>query len=163
MTQNQSEQISRLADFEYNYKFRFHERWSLSAATSNRAYFNEQKRCFFRKANVRSDLNYSHNAAYNGAIARILESVQVNFLSWPGMGSEVVFEPWEGRNDGESYLRAVYMGTVLTTTDPLVKTDILPLRDFVGYTESMIGKETYMLVNYCGSKKNVSSEFPELA
>ncbi|KAG7877276.1 hypothetical protein KL938_004032 [Ogataea parapolymorpha] len=125
MTQDQAEQIFRLGDFEYNYKFWIHENSTLYAATSYGAYFNELKHRLLEKANGRSSLKYSHNVAHDGSIARILGFLQVDYLRWPGMGSEVVFELYEGLNDGEWYLRALYMGRILTTTGPLVETDMI--------------------------------------
>ncbi|KAG7750159.1 hypothetical protein KL912_000719 [Ogataea haglerorum] len=149
MTQDQAEQIFRLGDFEYNYQFRIHENSTLYAATSYGAYFNELKHRLLQKTDGSSSLKYSHNVAHDGSIARILGFLQIDYLRWPGMGSEIVFELYEGLKDGKWYLRTLYMGRVLTTTGPLGEIDMIPLRDYVDYIESMIGKDAEVLVDYC--------------
>ncbi|KAG7842914.1 hypothetical protein KL942_000010 [Ogataea angusta] len=149
MTQVQAEQIFRLGDFEYNYKYRIHENSTLYAATSYGAYFNELKHRLLEKTTGATSLKYSHNVAHDGSIARILGFLQIDYLRWPGMGSEVVLELYQGLKDGEWYLRALYMGRILTTTGPLGEIDMIPLHDFISYIESMIGKDAEVLVDYC--------------
>ncbi|KAH3663968.1 hypothetical protein OGAPHI_004682 [Ogataea philodendri] len=151
MTEDQAEQIFRLGDYEYNYTWRINENSTLYAATDYGAYFNELKHRLVDKTTGASALKYSHNVIHDGSISGMLGFLQINYLRWPGMGSEVVFELYEGLKDSKWYVRTLYGGQVLETTGPLGTIDMIPLEKLVDYIESMIGENAETLVDYCTS------------
>ncbi|ODV84096.1 hypothetical protein CANARDRAFT_201928 [[Candida] arabinofermentans NRRL YB-2248] len=149
MSQEDAEQITRLGDWEYNYMWRMNENSTLYAATHYGAYFSELRERLSEKVTGSSKLKYSHNVAHDGSLSSILSFLQIDYLRWPGMGAEISFELYYGKEDSTWYLRILYLGKVLDTTGPLGSVDMIKLDDFISYINSMIGSNNEILIDYC--------------
>ena len=65
-----------------------------------------------------SGIRYRHNIAHDGSISRLLSILQIEKMVWPGMGSEVVFELYKSKVDQQYYIRVLWGGQVLKSSDP---------------------------------------------
>lgn len=83
-------------------------------------------------------------------MAAVLGLLQFAKPMWPGMGSEVVFELWRGKEPelGRHFVRVLWSGQPLETNTPLGTLDMVPLPDFLGYLENTVPPD---LVAACAS------------
>jgi hypothetical protein len=92
-------------------------------------------------------LRYMHNIAHDGSVSPVLGFLQVDTMFWPGMGSEIVFELYKksvqntnnAQDASDWFIRVLWLGQPLATSTPLGTLDVIPLEDFLGYIEDMIG------------------------
>lgn len=103
-----------------------------------------------------------HNVAHDGSISRLLSALQVDVMVWPGLGSEIVFELFREKANKEMvdeqgsalsayYVRVLWSGRALQTAAPeLGKVDMLPLEDFLGYVDGLVGVRASKIKEMCG-------------
>lgn len=77
--------------------------------------------------------------AHDGSVSPVLGVLQMAYPSWPGMGSEVVFELW--RKGGKPLVRVLFSGQPLDTSTPLGTLDMVPLDRLDGYLDSIIPRD----------------------
>ncbi|GME70592.1 unnamed protein product [Ambrosiozyma monospora] len=97
---------------------------------------------------------YFHNVAHDGSVSAILSFLNINFMRWPGMGSEVVFELYSSESDNNKlnwFIRVLHSSTIIESNSPLGKLDMIPLNDFVTYIEKMVGADGELVYKYCTS------------
>ncbi|KAL3425460.1 hypothetical protein PVAG01_02251 [Phlyctema vagabunda] len=92
VTQDVANEVYRLGNWEYSYRYRDDPR-SLAASTASFGVWIGELTTHIREfINGKSDVIYRHNVAHDGSMSRLLSILQLDVMVWPGMGSEVVFE-----------------------------------------------------------------------
>lgn len=70
-------------------------------------------------------------------------------MVWPGMGAEVVFELYGESGEGCRYVRALWGGRVLRSSNSgLGEMDMMPLGTLLAYFDGLIGNKAEKVV--CG-------------
>jgi acid phosphatase len=95
-------------------------------------------------------MKYSHNVAHDGSVSRLLAILQIDVMVWPGMGSEVVFEVWKKGFESKRYLRVLWGGKVLNSSNPLFGSmDLIDLDVFFTYIDGLVGKGAVKVPSLC--------------
>lgn len=137
VSEAQALQVFQLGDFEYHYFYRKSSRSTLYS-TSRYGVFLMQLQSHLEQAKKGdSSILYRHNIAHDGSISPLLGALQIDYLRWPGMGAEVVFELFKKLSD--YYIRVLYGGQPLTTTGPLGVLDMVRYDDFMDYLYALVG------------------------
>jgi 2-phosphoxylose phosphatase len=98
----------------------------------------------------RGKVVYRHNVAHDGSLALLLSILQVDVMVWPGMGSEVVFEVWRGKDGGDWYLRVLWGGKVLRSSSPqLGVMDMVPIHGVLRYFDGLVGVGASGVLAFC--------------
>jgi 2-phosphoxylose phosphatase len=152
--------VYRLGQWEYSFLYRGSDDAFRASVASFGAWFAELA------ANIRYALQggrvkYRHNVAHDGSLARLLGVLQADFMVWPGMGAEVVFEMYrrkdtegsdgsDGGKSGQYALRVLWGATILTSASPtLGEMDMLSLDVFLGYIDGLVGVNGSKLLALC--------------
>ncbi|KAK9381864.1 histidine phosphatase superfamily [Kockiozyma suomiensis] len=149
ITQEQAEQVFRLGDYEYNYIFRQAQNATLYSATHYGAFLSELIAHLKGKISGTISTVYRHNIAHDGSIAPLLGALQIDYLRWPGMGSEVVFELWRKNNSHAYAVRVLYSGKPLSTQTPLGVLDMVDADEFIAYLEGLVGVDGSKVREFC--------------
>lgn len=101
-----------------------------------------------------TDIIYYHNVAHDGSVSRLLALLQVDVMVWPGMGSEVIFEVYEGPVSTSSfsghYMRVLWGGQVLRSSSPMLGLmDLVPLDTVLAYFDGLVGVNASLIVGKC--------------
>ncbi|KAF3070584.1 hypothetical protein GL218_00896 [Daldinia childiae] len=118
---------------------------------------------------------YFHNIAHDGSVSRLLSILQIDVMVWPGMGSEVVFELYEGKRngtasrnsskksnlgagqrqskgtyDGKFFVRVLFGGKPLRSSNPsLGLLDMVPAEALLAYFDGLVGTDASLVVGKC--------------
>ncbi|KAF3990179.1 hypothetical protein FT663_02190 [Candidozyma haemuli var. vulneris] len=136
ITEKQAEQVFRLGDHEYNYQYREAPQSTLYSVAKYGIFLQKVLQHLNEAASGSSEVIYRHNIAHDGSISPLLGALQIDYLRWPGMGAEVVFELW--KKEGQDFVRVLYGGQPLVTSTPLGTLDLVPLEEFANYLESFL-------------------------
>ncbi|KAK9449671.1 histidine phosphatase superfamily [Limtongia smithiae] len=151
ITEADAEQVFRIGDYEYNYIFRQAANSTLYSATHYGAFIAEIQSRIKGKIAGSEPTIYRHNIGHDGSVSPLLGALQVQYLRWPGMGSEVIFELWRKENVGGYYIRVLYGGQPVVTNTPMGTLDMIPVETFLEYTESLVGENGELVYQYCTS------------
>jgi hypothetical protein len=150
ITQSQANEVFRLGEYEYNYLYRSAGPQTLEYARRSYGIWIAELADHFRAAQNRSDpIIYRHDVAHDGSIARLLAILQIQEMVWPGMGSEVVFEVYEKRN--EWFVRILWGGQVLKSSSPTLgnQVDMVPLGSLLAYFDGLVGRGAVLVPGLC--------------
>ncbi|RCI14357.1 hypothetical protein L249_6007 [Ophiocordyceps polyrhachis-furcata BCC 54312] len=92
VSQEVADAVFRIGHWEYNHIYRDHPSSLLASAASFGSWIGELTTNLRDSMNGSSKIVYSHNVAHDGSIARLLSILQFEYMRWPGMGAEIVFE-----------------------------------------------------------------------
>lgn len=97
-----------------------------------------------------SPLLYRHNVAHDGSLSRLLSVLQIDQMVWPGMGSEVAFELYSRQADGCWYIRVLWKGQPLRSSNPsLGLLDLIPVANLLKYIDGLVGVNASKVPNLC--------------
>lgn len=152
VSQQQADTVYRLGQYEYSFIYRDSPQSLQASAASYGVWLAELAQNIRDKVSGKNPLIYRHNVAHDGSVSRLLSILQVDVMVWVGMGSEVVFEIYsKGRGD-KKYVRILWGGQVLTSSNPtLGKVDMLDLDVFLGYIDGLVGTRGSKIVDLCRS------------
>ncbi|KAL7779565.1 hypothetical protein CFE70_009069 [Pyrenophora teres f. teres 0-1] len=154
VSQPQADAVYRLGQYEYSFIYR-DSPLSLRAALASYGVFMAELADNFRAAVAgTSHVLYRHNVAHDGSLARLLSILQVEQMVWVGMGSEVVFEMYKNTIGGKYFLRILWGGQVLRSSNPSLgvrdgAVDMLDLDVFLAYVDGLVGYRASKVVGLC--------------
>ena len=71
-------------------------------------------------------------------------------MVWPGMGSEVVFELYQKKVDQRYYIRVLWGGQVLKSSNPTLGVlDMLQVEILVAYFDGLVGQRAEKIASLC--------------
>ena len=152
VTQAQADAVYRLGQYEYSFLYRDAPQ-SLRAAVGSYGVFLAELAQHVRDAAAGSSpVVYRHNVAHDGSVSRLLSILQVEQMVWVGMGSEVVFEVYRRKEGAKRYLRILWGGQVLRSSNPsLGRVDMFDVDVFLAYVDGLVGKRAEKVVRFCKS------------
>lgn len=167
VTEEMANGVYRLGQWEYSQMYRDAPE-SLALCGSSFGVWIAELSSHIRGAmDGTSDTLYFHNVAHDGSVSRILSILQVDEMVWPGMGAEVLFElykkrhdhpvpeptaPPPGSSDGGFYVRVLFNGRVFKSSSPVLGSmDMVPVETFLGYLESLSGRDAREVMSKCNS------------
>jgi hypothetical protein len=152
VTQAQADTVYRLGQYEYSFLYRDAPQ-SLRASVGSYGVFLAELAQHIRDAVAgKSPVIYRHNVAHDGSVSRLLSILQIEQMVWVGMGSEVVFEVYRKKEGEKRYLRILWGGQVLRSSNPsLGKVDMLDVDVFLAYVDGLVGKRADKVVSFCKS------------
>lgn len=153
--------VLRLGQWEYSYMYRDAPS-SLAASTALYGvwigelsqHLREQMALLTRDpqgtSSTPSRVLYRHNVAHDGSLSKLLSTLQVRQMVWPGMGAEIVFELYRRVGRDEFFLRVLWGGQVLTSSNPDFATfDLVPVDRVVHYFDSLAGMKGRSVPGLC--------------
>jgi acid phosphatase len=146
--------VYRLGQYEYSFVHRDSPLSLRAAAASYGVWLAELAQHIRDAISAASPVVYRHNVAHDGSVARLLSLLQVEQMVWVGMGSEVVFEIYakkgHGRRAAERYLRILWGGQVLRSSNPsLGVVDMLDVEVFLAYVDGLVGRRAGSVLGLC--------------
>jgi hypothetical protein len=150
ITQSQANSVFRLGEYEYNFLYRSAGPQTLEYARRSYGIWIAELADHFRAAQKGTDgVIYRHDVAHDGSIARLLAILQIQEMVWPGMGSEVVFEVYEKRD--EWFVRILWGGQVLKSSSPTLgnQVDMVPLDSLLAYFDGLVGRGASLVPGLC--------------
>ncbi|KAF2132076.1 histidine acid phosphatase-like protein [Dothidotthia symphoricarpi CBS 119687] len=150
ITQDQADTVYRLGQYEYSFIHRDAPQ-SLQAAVGSYGVFLAELAQNIRDAiSGKGPVRYRHNVAHDGSVSRLLSILQVEQMVWVGMGAEIVFEVYMQKDNMKNYLRILWGGQVLRSSNPsLGEVDMLDLEVFLGYVDGLVGWRAQKVVEFC--------------
>jgi 2-phosphoxylose phosphatase len=159
ITQEQANTVYRLGQWEYSQMYRDAPN-SLAASVGTYGVWIAELASHLRAVVAgQSETIWYHNVAHDGSVSRVLSLLQVDEMVWPGMGSEVVFELYEGSNNGTSgyatsdsgfYVRVLFGGSTLRSSNPsLGLIDMLPVETLLAYFDGLVGQNATLVMSHC--------------
>ena len=162
VTRAMADEVFRLGQYEYSYLYRDagartleysagsygiwvaelaqHLRWAMDA-TADSARTGDR---------TSSGIRYRHNVAHDGSVSHVLSILQVERMVWPGMGSEVVFELYQRKVDRQYYVRVLWGGQVLRSSNPTLGVlDMLPVEILFAYLDGLVGPRAKKIPSMC--------------
>lgn len=139
ITENEAFQVFRLGDYEYNYLYRVSPNSTYYSVARYGPWLVTLKDRLLNAVSGNSVVKYRHNIAHDGSLSPLLGALQIEYLRWPGMGAEVVFELWKKPTDGTQYVRILYGGQPLRTSGPLGTADMISYEQFDAFLDSLVG------------------------
>lgn len=161
VTMTQAEEVFRLGEWEYSYTYRDNEN-SLPASVASYGVWIAELAQNLRHAVDPAAYNasvpgqegvkYRHNVAHDGSVSRLLSILQVEKMVWPGMGSEVVFELYKRKTDGRFFVRVLWGGQVLVSSNPsLGRMDMLSVDTLLAYFDGLVGMGAAKVPGLCSA------------
>lgn len=93
---------------------------------------------------------YRHNVAHDGSVSSLLSILQIEEMVWPGMGAEVLFELYAKAKGGGWFVRVLWGGQVLRSSNPTLGTmDMVPLERLLAYFDGLVGKQANLIPGKC--------------
>ncbi|RDW82422.1 histidine acid phosphatase-2 [Coleophoma cylindrospora] len=168
VTQSIANEVYRMGNWEYSYKYRDDSRSLAASATSYGVWVGELTTHIRDFISGKSNVIWRHNVAHDGSISRLLSVLQIDVMVWPGMGSEVVFELYKKDNatttatapaapsnstaSGSSgyFIRVLWAGQVLRSSNPsLGLMDMVPLETVLAYFDGLVGVGANLVHGKC--------------
>lgn len=161
VTQEMADEVFRLGQYEYSYLYRDagartleytigrYGIWFAELAQNLRdAMHTTNSESTSNKAS--SSIKYRHNIAHDGSLSYILSILQAETMVWPGMGSEVVFELYKSKMDQQYYIRVLWGGQVLKSTNPTLGVlDMLQVDILTAYLDGLVGLRGKKIPSLC--------------
>ena len=149
ITQTEADQVFRLGEYEYDFQYRS-ANWTFQAAVAHYGVFVAELASNIRAAGA-SPVKYRHNVAHDGSISSLLSILQLDVMVWPGMGAEVVFEVFSKAGTQERYLRILWGGKVLRSSNPMLGlVDMVPVDTVLAYFDGLVGRGAALVPGLCG-------------
>ena len=151
VTQDIADTVYRLGQYEYSYTYRDVPESLPAAVGSYGIWVAELVQNMRDRVNGTSSVIYRHNIAHDGSVSRLLAILQIDVMFWPGMGSEVVFEMYKRSADGKRFVRVLFGGQVMRSSNPgLGLLDMLDVDVLLAYFDGLVGTGASKVVSYCG-------------
>ena len=154
ITQADADEVFRLGEGEYSWQYRGSGHVGLVASAASFGVWLEELAQHLRRArDGMSGAVYRHNVAHDGSLARLLSVLQVDYMVWPGMGAEVVFEMYSGVGARDQwYVRVLWGGQVLRSSNPsLGRMHMVPLETLLAYFDGLAGRDASFVRMKCSS------------
>ncbi|ELR03874.1 hypothetical protein VC83_06065 [Pseudogymnoascus destructans] len=162
VTQEMAEKVFRLGQYEYSYLYRdagartleyaaaSYGIWIAELAQNLRDAMHATDSASTDNKKTRSGMKYRHNVAHDGSVSRLLSILQIEKMVWPGMGSEVVFELYKSKKDQQYYVRVLWGGQVLKSSNPTLGVlDMLQAEVLVAYFDGLVGQGAKKIPSLC--------------
>ncbi|VBB73008.1 Putative protein of unknown function [Podospora comata] len=164
VTQAMADAVFRLGQYEYSYLYRdagartlkysvgTYGIWIAELAQNLRhaIYATEESASTGSDRTTNSGMRYRHNIAHDGSISYILSILQVEEMVWPGMGSEVVFELYKKKVDQQYYIRVLWGGQVMKSSNPTLGVlDMLEVEILLTYFDGLVGQGAEKIPGFC--------------
>lgn len=157
ITRTQADTVFRLGQWEYSRLYRDAPSSLIASAALYGVFIAELARHlrdqikFFNEDIDQTDrVLYRHNVAHDGSISRILSLLQIRQMVWPGMGAEIVFELYRKVKEGGFYVRVLWGGQVLQSSNPeLGDMEFVDLQRLLGYFDALVGRRAESTVELC--------------
>ena len=161
VTQAMADEVFRLGQYEYSYLYRDAGPRTLEYSTGKYGIWVAELAENLRQAmlanysakasnRTKSSIRYRHNIAHDGSISLILSILQIDKMVWPGMGSEVVFELYKRIQDQQYYIRVLWGGQVLRSSNPTLDIlDMLPVEILIAYFDGLVGQKAEKIPSLC--------------
>ena len=162
VTQVMADEIFRLGQYEYSYLYRDAGVRTLEYSVGKYGIWLAELAQNLRDAVHASDtsspgkgtsssIKFRHNIAHDGSISHTLNILQVEIMVWPGMGSEVVFELYKRKVDQQYYVRVLWGGQVLRSSNPTLGVlDMLRVEILIAYFDGLVGQRAEKIPSLCG-------------
>ncbi|MCJ1309782.1 hypothetical protein MMC25_003443 [Agyrium rufum] len=153
VTQAQADEVFRLGQYEYDFQYRSAGTWTLQAAVGKYGVWVAELAANLRAAAAgTSKIKYRHNVAHDGSVSPLLAILQVDVMVWPGMGSEVVFEMWAKKGTPGQFVRILWGGKILRSSNPtLGLVEMVPLSTLLAYFDGLVGVSASRIPGLCES------------
>lgn len=161
VTQAMADQVFRLGQYEYSYLYRDAGARTLEYSVGTYgiwvAEVVQNLRDTIHAAAFASTVNktnnrirYRHSIAHDGSVSHILSILQIEKMVWPGMGSEVVFELYRRKLDLKHYIRVLWSGQVLKSSNPTLGVlDMLQVEILIAYFDGLVGQRANKIPSLC--------------
>lgn len=144
--------VFRRGQYEYSYIYRDNNNSLTASVASYGLWVAELANNLRATMSGSSAVKYRHNIAHDGSMSRLLSILQLDVMVWPGMGSEVVFEVWRSRSSGCWFLRVLWRGQVLRSSNPsLGRMDMIPVDSFLAYIDGLVGVSGSKVTALCSA------------
>lgn len=151
ITQEMANAVFRLGEYEYSYIYRDNPLSLPASVASFGVWIAELAQHIRDRISGASPVIYRHNVAHDGSLARLLSILQVDEMVWPGMGSEVVFEIFNKRRVEGRYVRILWGGQVLRSSNPtLGDVNMINLDTLLKYFDGLVGMKAALVPGLCG-------------
>jgi acid phosphatase len=152
VSQDEADEVFRLGQYEYSFTYRDDPRSLARGAAGFGVWVAELAQNLRDCINGANDVVYRHNVAHDGSVSMLLSVLQIDVMVWPGMGAEVVFELFKNAGDGGYYLRVLWGGQVMRSSNPsLGVMDMVPVDTLLGYFDALVGVRASKIVGLCGN------------
>lgn len=157
ITHTQADTVFRLGQWEYSLLYRDAPSSLIASAASYGVFIaelaqhlREQIKFFNENIDQTDRVLYRHNVAHDGSISRILSLLQIRQMVWPGMGAEIVFELYRNAKEGGFYVRVLWGGQVLQSSNPdLGDMNFLDLQRLLDYFDALVGPRARSTIELC--------------
>lgn len=163
VTQAMADEVFRLGQYEYSYLYRDAGARTLEYSTGSYGIWIAELAQNLRHAmhatdsagtgtgtGTSSGIRYRHNIAHDGSVSRILSVLQIEEMVWPGMGSEVVFELYKTKVDQQYYIRVLWGGQVLKSSNPTLGVlDMIQVEILIAYFDGFVGQGAKKIPSMC--------------
>ncbi|KAF2000748.1 phosphoglycerate mutase-like protein [Amniculicola lignicola CBS 123094] len=152
ITQEQADSVYRIGQYEYSFIYRDTPELFKASVGAYGVWMAELAQSIRDTIAGKNPIIYKHNVAHDGSISRLLSFLQVDVMVWVGMGSEVVFEVYKKGKSEKRYLRILWGGMIMTSSNPsLGRIDMIDVDVFLAYVDGLVGKGASKVVTYCQS------------
>ncbi|KAI0846491.1 phosphoglycerate mutase-like protein [Daldinia vernicosa] len=167
--------VYRMGQWEYSQIYRDAHASLAASATTYGVWIAELSKHLRDVMAGESGPIYFHNIAHDGSVSRLLSLLQIDVMVWPGMGSEVVFELYEGKENatvardlsrkpnvgagkmqsrrtygGKFFVRVLFSGKPLRSSNPsLGLLDMVPAETLLVYFDGLVGTDASLVVGKC--------------
>lgn len=145
-------EVYRLGQYEYSYLYRDAPQSLEAAVGSYGVWIAELAQNIRDRIAGVNPVIYRHNIAHDGSISRLLSILQVDVMVWPGMGAEVVFEVYSKRGTTSHFVRVLWGGQVLRSSNPsLGLMDMLDVEVLLAYFDRLAGVRASKMPSICNT------------
>ena len=150
VTQEEADGVYRLGQYEYSFIYRDSSPSLQASVGSYGVWIAELAQNIRDRISGASPVIYRHNVAHDGSVSRLLSILQVDVMVWPGMGSEVVFELYKKGAGSKRFVRILWGGQALRSSNPtLGKVDMLDMDVLLAYFDGLVGVGASKVATYC--------------
>lgn len=163
VTQAMADEVFRLGQYEYSYLYRDAGARTFEYSIGRYGIWIAELAQNLRDAmhptdpaitgnRTNSGMRYRHNIAHDGSVSYILSILQIEQMIWPGMGSELVFELYKRKMDQQYYIRVLWGGQVLKSSNPTLGVlDMLQVEILLAYFDGLVGQRAKKIPGLCSS------------
>ncbi|GAO15021.1 hypothetical protein UVI_02027540 [Ustilaginoidea virens] len=156
VSQEAANAVYRMGHWEYSQIYRDHPSSLPASVAAFGVWISELTSHLRDVMSGKSRTIYFHNVAHDGSVSRLLSILQIDEMTWPGLGAEVVFELYQQKapmpNSGPTgyYIRVLYGGKVFKSSQPILgRLDMLPVEVLLDYLDGLVGKEASLIKTKC--------------